>query len=69
MRELRRYVLFTSATDDGFTFRWNGSLTINIYLDDMEIDVITLAEHDRAQEAAARSAIHEWLDNHEVNDA
>lgn len=73
--DIRTTIVFDVETSDGYPmqFRYNGSLTINVYtglidddgefIDPVEIDVITLSEPSLA---LARSTVEEWVDGFEL---
>jgi hypothetical protein len=71
MNDIITTIVFDTQTADGYPlqFRWNGSLTINVFTglregeygpleDEVEIDVMTLSESSMAN---ARRAVEEWL--------
>lgn len=41
----------------GLEYRWNGSLTVNVYRDDVEVDMFTLGAPDRATVAEFRASV------------
>lgn len=69
--DIRTTIVFDAETFDGYPmqFRYNGSLTINVYtglrdddgefIDPVEVDIMTLSEPSIDH---ARAAVQEWLD-------
>lgn len=69
MNDIRTTIVFDTETYDGYPmqFRYNGSLTINVYtglredgqfIDAVEVDVMTLSEPSMT---GARMAVEAWL--------
>lgn len=71
MNDIITTIVFDTTTGDGYPlqFRYNGSLTINVFTglrekdygpleDEVEIDVMTISEPSMAH---ARDAVQEWL--------